>query len=248
MSNWQYTSITWDNGLAPNRRQAIIWTNADPVHRECRINAALGGDELINVRHKSLFNIKVRHTRLLLLFVDGDRFTAIWFDLIHQCHRFDTSRDRTTWGRHQMETCRLSIGLKSGDSIPNLTRNDPDINPTGFTVSSATMSVADSWPIHWKFCGFCRFRIGLAGVTGALLALYAGNSPVTSEFPSQSQRRGALMFSLICDLINDWVNNPDAGDLRRHRAHYDAAVMIRRFMGYWNRTLGAIKHHKRVSS
>ena len=68
----------------------------------------------------------------------------------------------------QSVPCRLAIGLKSGDSIPNLTRNDPDINPTGFTVSSATMSVADSWPIHWKFCGFCRFRIGLAGVTGAL--------------------------------------------------------------------------------
>ena len=39
-------SIGLDNGLAPNRRQAIIWTTADPVHR--RIYAALGGDELIN--------------------------------------------------------------------------------------------------------------------------------------------------------------------------------------------------------
>ena len=67
----------------------------------------------------------------------------------------------------QSVPCRLSIGLKSGDSIPNLNRNDPDINPTGFMVSSATLSVADSWPVHWKFCGFCRFRIGLAGVTGA---------------------------------------------------------------------------------
>ena len=62
--------------------------------------------------------------------------------------------------------CRLCIGLKSGDSKPNLTRDDPDMKPTAFTVSSATLSVADSWPIHWKFCGFCRFRVGLAGVTG----------------------------------------------------------------------------------
>ena len=38
-------SIGSGNGLAPNRRQAIIWTNADPVQR--RIYAALGGDELI---------------------------------------------------------------------------------------------------------------------------------------------------------------------------------------------------------
>ena len=32
-----------DNGLAPNKRQAIIWTNADPVH--WRIYAALGGKD-----------------------------------------------------------------------------------------------------------------------------------------------------------------------------------------------------------
>ena len=32
--------------LVPNRRQAIIWTNADPIH--WRIYAALGGDELKN--------------------------------------------------------------------------------------------------------------------------------------------------------------------------------------------------------
>ena len=34
-----------DNGLAPNRRQAIIWTNADSLR--WRIYAALVGDELI---------------------------------------------------------------------------------------------------------------------------------------------------------------------------------------------------------
>ena len=34
-----------------------------------------------------------------------------------------------------------------------------------------------------------------------------------------------LMFSLICALINDWVNNGEAGELRRHRAHYDVTIM-----------------------
>ena len=33
------------------------------------------------------------------------------------------------------------------------------------------------------------------------------------------------MFSLICDWINGWVNNREAGDLRRHRAQYDVTVM-----------------------
>ena len=33
------------------------------------------------------------------------------------------------------------------------------------------------------------------------------------------------MFSLICAWTNGRVNNRDAGDLRRHRAHYDVTVM-----------------------
>ena len=59
----------------------------------------------------------------------------------------------------------------------------------------------------------------------ALPAIFAGNhrSPVNS--PHKGQWRGALMFSLICVLINDWVNNREAGDLRRYRAHNDVTVM-----------------------
>ena len=34
------------------------------------------------------------------------------------------------------------------------------------------------------------------------------------------------MFSLICARINGWVNNREAGDLRRYRAHYDVIVML----------------------
>ena len=49
-------------------------------------------------------------------------------------------------------------------------------------------------------------------------------SPVNS--PHKGQWRGALMFTLICARINGWVNNGEAGDLRRHRAHYDVIVMI----------------------
>ena len=40
----------------------------------------------------------------------------------------------------------------------------------------------------------------------------------------KDQWRGALMFSLICAWINGWENNRAAGDLRRHRAHYDIIV------------------------
>ena len=45
------------------------------------------------------------------------------------------------------------------------------------------------------------------------------------NFPHKGQWRGALMFSLICVWLNGWVNNREAGDLRRHRAHYNIIVM-----------------------
>ena len=50
--------------------------------------------------------------------------------------------------------------------------------------------------------------------------------PVNS--PHKCQRRGVLMFSLICAWINGWVNNRETGDFRRHRAHYDVTVMPKR--------------------
>ena len=61
----------------------------------------------------------------------------------------------------------------------------------------------------------------------ALLALCAGNSPVPVNSPHKSQWRGALMFSLIYAWINDWINNREAGDLRRQCGHYDVSVMKR---------------------
>ena len=48
-------------------------------------------------------------------------------------------------------------------------------------------------------------------------------SPVNS--PHKGQWCGPFMFSLICAGINGWVNNHEAGDLRRHRAHYDVTVI-----------------------
>ena len=64
-----------DNGLAPNRRQAIIWTNADLIN--WRIYAALVGDELMEqpiatnvidiwLKH---FSLKKKHFSHLRYFV-----------------------------------------------------------------------------------------------------------------------------------------------------------------------------------
>ena len=60
----------------------------------------------------------------------------------------------------------------------------------------------------------------------ALLAICAGNSPVPGEFPAQ--RPVTQSFDIFFDLRlnNGWVNNPEAGDLRRYCAHYDIIVMM----------------------
>ena len=61
----------------------------------------------------------------------------------------------------------------------------------------------------------------------ALLANCVGNSPVPGEFPAQ--RPVKRSFDVFFDLhrINGWGNNGEAGNLRRHRAHYDVTVMER---------------------
>ena len=59
----------------------------------------------------------------------------------------------------------------------------------------------------------------------ALLALCAGNSPVSGEFPAQRPVTRSFDVSLICVWMNIWVNNREAGDLRRHHSHYDVTLM-----------------------
>ena len=84
-------------------------------------------------------------------------------------------------------------------------------------------------------------------------------SPVNS--PHKGQWRGALVFSLIYTWTNGWVNNRDAGDLRRHWAHYDVTLMKGQWRGAlrfslicaWtngcvkNRDAGDLRHHGDVT-
>ena len=63
-------------------------------------------------------------------------------------------------------------------------------------------------------------------IFSALLALCAGNSPVNGEFPSQKPVTQSFDAFFDCAWTNSWVNNRDVGDLRRHRTHYDSAVMM----------------------
>ena len=68
--------------------------------------------------------------------------------------------------------------------------------------------------IKWKH-NFSRYWPFVRGIH---------RSPVNS--PHKGQWRGTLMFSLICAWINGWVNNREAGHMRRHRTNYDVTLMI----------------------
>ena len=59
----------------------------------------------------------------------------------------------------------------------------------------------------------------------ALLALVRGIQRSQVNSPHKGHWPAAFMFSLICTWTNGWVNNQDAGDLRRHRAHCDVTIM-----------------------
>ena len=101
----------------------------------------------------------------------------------------------------------------------------------------------DRLPTMWETCAWYNvmFQNGLRLMQTArwhhqietfcmLLAICAGYSSVTDEFPARILWRRALMFSLICAWINGWVNYREAGDLGLHLAHYDVIVMVYKYI------------------
>ena len=116
------------------------------------------------------------------------------------------------------------LGLNVLKWLPHLPSNDLKKITWWFSPQCSYYwpSVARFWAISWqvdhddviKWRHFPRYWP---------FARWIHRSPVNS--PHKGQWREALMFSLICVWINGWVNNRQAGDLRRHRAHYDVIVM-----------------------
>ena len=59
-------------------------------------------------------------------------------------------------------------------------------------------------------------------VTGPLCGEFTGHRWIP---PTKASDAELWCFLLICAWINAWVNNREAGDLKRHCAHYDVIVM-----------------------
>ena len=73
---------------------------------------------------------------------------------------------------------------------------------------------------HWCLSMMTASNANIFRVTGSLCGEFTGY-----RWIHKGPWHAALMFSLIYAWINDWVNNDEGGDLRRHRAHYGVIVM-----------------------
>ena len=61
-------------------------------------------------------------------------------------------------------------------------------------------------------------------VTGHLCGEYTGRRRIPHTKASDAE----LWCFFICVWISSWVNNREAGDLRRYHAHYDVTVMCKK--------------------
>ena len=76
-----------------------------------------------------------------------------------------------------------------------------------------------------RLTNYYHMMTSLKGDFSALLAICAGNSSVTAEFPSQWPLTRSFDVFFIRAWTNGWINNRDVGGLWRHRPHYDVPVM-----------------------
>ena len=118
------------------------------------------------------------------------------------------SLNMTIWFSTSTDICHKSKRFISAIQSENVTLNNSgwkqNINKLSCIEKPKWLHHSNAWWRHQM------------EAFSALLAICA---------PHKGQWRGALVFTLICVWINGWVNNREAGDLRRNHAHYDVTVM-----------------------
>ena len=104
-----------------------------------------------------------------------------------------------------------------------------DVTACVFVFLLNSVTPCDACLYQWIGSSLVQVNVMMMSSNGNIFRAtgpLCGNSPVPVNSLDTGQWRGALMFSLICVWINGWVNNREAGDLRRHRGHYDVNVMF----------------------
>ena len=135
---------------------------------------------------------------------------ALFHETILTCHQCGFREYLRKMKQHDQVSNHSMQLIIAFPDVLNLPRCQPfsvtHTHPaTSVEQTGVMVSLNGTFPRYWPF------------VRGII------RSPVNS--PHKAQWCGALMFSLICAWINGWVNNRGAGDLGRHRAHYDVTVI-----------------------
>ena len=172
--------------------------------------------------------------------------TGILIDLFHKSHDVPFYNNCAHFC-YKMVHCGMFALWDGSFLIVEIRRSyEPSYHHSSIPYTGKTLNQGSGEYLGW-YPGEASSRVGIRHAVfmmtrwwrhqmetfSALLALSAGNSPVPVNSPHKGQ--WALMFSLICTWINDWVNNHEAGDLRRHRGHYHVIVML----ASWREDLGS---------
>ena len=112
----------------------------------------------------------------------------------------------------------------------------PKYERVGNAVSCKHMFSILAYHLEWKhntftcvmcqpICQYIVYGHVVSMMTSLNESIFCVTGPLCGEFTGhKGQCRGALIFPLICAWTSVWVNNGNASDLRRHRAHYDVTV------------------------
>ena len=160
-------------------------------------------------------------------------FGTIWTDTTFKCY-YIYIHDFLFKKRHSpllisvfSQIMRQLVDVQQGTDyyrcVYNLLHTSRTTSPAKYTGSWHNGSHKDMPPWRGMQGTWWRHQIE---TLSALLTLRAWNAPVTGEVPSQ--RPVTRSFDVFFDLcLNKRFSKPDdfAGDLRRHRTHYDVAVM-----------------------
>ena len=216
-------SIGSDNGLSPVRRQAIIWTSVGLLSNgNLRTNF---NEILIKMQNLSFtkMHLKISSAKWRPFCPGGNELMSFYTELSaaqltsyivsqsdRKKHRIEKTEQNKPKGRRK-KRFRTEIGRVM--AAPNFDFVTFDLEKfckyiceyPAYNVFMMTSSNGSIFRVTGNLCGGIH------------------RSPVNS--PHKGQWREALMFSLICVWINGWVNNSEAGDLRRYRAHNDVTVI-----------------------
>ena len=158
---------------------------------------------------------------------------SLWKWLIYRCHvtsfiLWECTSKNISWqcvGVGDLApSCRQCINNKHAD-FGSWLHSSPGGAPSVQTrpIQGLCLNIKTVLSLKGEFIPWWRHQMETISASLAIYVRGIHRSPVNSSH--KGQWRGALMFSLICAWINDWVNNRETGDLRRHRAHHDVTVM-----------------------